>query len=255
MSADDNDFGLLDDPKQRLGKTEWEDVLIEKGIISAPPPQPDEDEMYTAQVERAQEKKQNAKNKMSLDQVNAAMDDNPDDDEFAALRRKRIAEMKEKALKNKFGKLLPISQQDYSNEVTKASEQVTVVCHLFIWSKPECQLMNQCLEKLADKFKHVKFCKIVAQDAIPNFPDRSAPTILVYRQGNIVLQKEGLSDLGGLKMNAEALEWVLAQAGIVETELTEDPRQELYKTKVNRGPQARRTKDGEDDSDDDMDDA
>lgn len=70
--ADDGDYG---------GKTEWEDALIKhgkrivdsllmlapdwsdtvfrKGIMAAPEKGPDEDEEYTEQVERAQERKQN----------------------------------------------------------------------------------------------------------------------------------------------------------------------------------------------------
>jgi len=74
--------------------------------------------------------------------------------------------------------------------------------------------MNQVLTKLAAKFKvrrsphycllpetcsltspafdtllsqHVKFVKIIAQDAIPNFPDRSAPTLLIYRNVRSIL--------------------------------------------------------------------
>ena len=46
-------------------------------------------------------------------------------------RRQRIAEMKEKAAKEKFGSVTQISKPDFVTEVTKASEQSWVICHLF----------------------------------------------------------------------------------------------------------------------------
>ena len=42
-----------------------------------------------------------------------------------------------------------------------------------------------------------------------------------------------LKELGGPKVNAEIVEWVLQEAGILETDLEEDPRNSL-RTNVRR---------------------
>ena len=42
-----------------------------------------------------------------------------------------------------------------------------------------------------------------------------------------------LRDLGGRKVNADIVEWVLQEAGVVETDLEEDPRN-LSRTNVYR---------------------
>lgn len=96
------------------------------------------------------------------------------------ISQRRLAEMKAKQAADKFGNFQLIGQADYKREVTEAKD-VYVVLLLFMFSQPDCQLMQQNLAQLSAKHKYVKFCRIVAQDAIPNFPERNVPTILVYK--------------------------------------------------------------------------
>lgn len=45
-------------------------------------------------------------------------------------RRKRLAEMKAAAKKNKFGSVLPLERPEYVREVTEASNECWVVLHM-----------------------------------------------------------------------------------------------------------------------------
>lgn len=53
---------------------------------------------------------------------------------------------------------------------------------------------------------------------------RNLPTLFIYNKGSIIKQFTTLRDLGGKKVNVDIIEWVLQQAGIIETDLEEDPR-------------------------------
>lgn len=53
---------------------------------------------------------------------------------------------------------------------------------------------------------------------------RNLPALFIYNKGSIIKQITTLRDLGGKKVNVDIVEWVLQQAGIIETDLEEDPR-------------------------------
>ena len=55
------------------------------------------------------------------------------------------------------------------------------------------------------------------------------PTLLFYYKGEVKANIVGLGTLGGLKANVDTVEWVLAKAGALQTELEDDPRKRLEK--------------------------
>lgn len=161
-------------------------------------------------------------------------------------------------MKEKFGQLYQIGEKDFVNEVSKAGQDLWVILHLFIYSKVECQLLNQCMSTLAPKFRAIKFLKIVANECIHNYPTQNCPTILIYRNGDVAKQIVGLEMFGGLKMTAKSLEWTLAQSGVLTTDLEEDPRKKQPLININRsfitkGAKAPKANDDNDDDDDDQD--
>ncbi len=46
--------------------------------------------------------------------------------------------------------------------------------------------LNVCLQQLAIKYPYTKFLKIIATEATANYDDVALPTLLVYRQGQLV---------------------------------------------------------------------
>eukprot|EP01133_Synstelium_polycarpum_P016757 gene16757-19923_t len=214
------------------GKTEWDDIQIRLGNMEAPPKELTEDEIYTlveeaAQLYHAKEKEAKLKGASLEDLIE--MEDDEDEDVLENLRKKRIAQMKEEALRNKFGELYHISEPSYKQEVTEAKGYIVVV-HLFKQGIPQCQLVNDHLQVLAKKFKATKFVKIRSEEAIHNYPDRNLPTILVYAAGDIVGQVITLAKVGGDSVTSKDLEWALSRFGAFKTDMTQDPRTVVKKT-------------------------
>jgi hypothetical protein len=126
-----------------------------------------------------------------------------------------------------------------------------VVVHLYQDRVEDCRVLEEVLRAVAAKFKAVKFLKIRSTSAIENWPDRNLPTLFVYRDGELRTQMLGLKKVGGKKAQARDLEWWLAQAGVVETEMEEDPREEEGRERRREGWRARegRWAHGEEDED------
>lgn len=190
---------------------------------------------------------------MSLQQLDEHEDD-IDEDALGVYRKKRLAELKEQQRLSRFGQVYSVGQTDYKQAVTEASKECFVVVHLMENGSDECSLMNRCLEEIARRFPAIKFVKIMAQEAIPNFPRDRCPTVLVYRDGNIASQFVQMSAWAGLKTTPDVVEWVLSRSvkGMLKSDLTQDPRNDLLKTKVQfPGRRAASNHDDDDDDDDD----
>eukprot|EP00301_Raphidiophrys_heterophryoidea_P027703 c9785_g1_i2.p1 GENE.c9785_g1_i2~~c9785_g1_i2.p1 ORF type:complete len:267 (+),score=57.69 c9785_g1_i2:111-803(+) len=150
------------------------------------------------------------------------LEDDIDDDVLAAYRNKRMAELKAQVARNKFGDLVQISAQDWKREVTDVVG-FDVVVLLWLSGIPQANLMSSIFRQLARKFKDVKFVQIKATDAIPKFPEHQCPTILVYRTGNIIQQWVCLTPFNGDDTTADDVEWELAEAGVLKTDMQEEP--------------------------------
>jgi hypothetical protein len=84
--------------------------------------------------------------------------------------------------------------------------------------------LDNALSELAVEHQEVKFLKIRGNAAIPNYPDRNCPTLLVYSNDVICKTWMGLRDFGGEEMGKKELEWKLGEYGIVKTKMKEPPR-------------------------------
>lgn len=188
-----------------------------------------------------------------LDELHDELDD-LDNTAFEKYREARLREMKESQAKNKFSGLTHVTAQDYVQEVTNAEEGITVILHLYQDYVPECTRLNEVLQELSLRHKEVKFCKIKSKDANADYPDSCLPTLLIYKDGQVLDRVVALKKNGGQPVTADGLEWRLAQQGFVKTELEEDPFKDLSfaKMRVLHGQKARMVGDG-DSSDEDSD--
>lgn len=203
--------------------SEWDEALIKHKIKDAPQREMTVDEAQLLDQEVMAE----AKARMKYDKTETEMAEHEDDieeKELRLMRAKRVAAMKAARLKNKFGAVFHIQEQDYKCEVTEAAEQagVWVVCHLYS-VKDECDLLNRHMDTLAKKFKAVKFVKIKSTQAIPNYPDSKTPTLLLYTQGDIAQTLVGPGLFGGRGMTAGSLEFGLGNMGVLDTDIEENP--------------------------------
>lgn len=94
-------------------------------------------------------------------------DDLDEDDEFTQqFYANRLAELKSKAQKIKYGQVIEISRDEYIREVTNAPPEDFVVLHLYQNSNEFCNLINQHLPQIAIKYGQVKIIKIIATKCI-----------------------------------------------------------------------------------------
>lgn len=169
----------------------------------------------------------------TLDQLNELEDEVPDD-EMEILRKKRRDELKKQAQRNKFGRLISISEPEWKTEVTEAEKDHFVVVFMHAAGKEECTLVERVCVQMAAKFKDVKFVKIEGRLAVRNWPDQNCPTLFVYYGGDIKLQLIGFDSMGGQRCSVQTLEWALSRIGVCKTDLVEDPLLEVQRTKFNR---------------------
>ncbi|KAJ2493736.1 phosducin [Coemansia sp. RSA 2050] len=197
--------------------TEWNDILRKHGIL----PQQikiTQNDIYDSAVAKAQEEESERLGKLDLDEL-AELEDEEDDQVLEQYRQQRLAEIKAKADKERFGELRYISEPDYKREVTEASKDSWIVVHLFRDSIPECKLMNKFLGELAQQYRATKFVKIISVECIHNYPDSNLPTLLVYGKGDMRGQLVRLDRFGGMRSKRKDIEGYLKGLGAVDPAL------------------------------------
>ncbi|KAJ8329488.1 Proteolipid protein 2 [Batrachochytrium dendrobatidis] len=200
--------------------TEWNDVLRDKGIL---PPKPKELEItedeIAQMIDKTVHEMQHGKalEDRTLDELDE-LEDLEDDRVLESYRRQRMADMKAQLAAERFGSVIQISKPDYNIQVTEASKTAWVVVHMFQSYASSCKLLNAILDRLAEKHKSTKFCKIVADLCIPNYPDKNLPTLLIYGEGDMRKQLIGMDAFGGTGATVESVETVLATLGAISAD-------------------------------------
>lgn len=197
--------------------TEWNDVLRAHGVIPEKPPSP------TAQLEEAVEialesAHANRLEHKTLDELDEIDEDGLEDEEFVEMyRQKRIAEIQAQAAKERFGEVVRISKPDYTGEVTEASDNgVTVLLHISNSGVTQSKLLSALFQRVAPKFRDVKFVEIDSKQINDRYPPENCPTILVYRNKDVVKQIITLNTIGGNSTNLRDIEKFLVTVGAVK---------------------------------------
>ncbi|CAN0140276.1 unnamed protein product [Discosporangium mesarthrocarpum] len=193
-----------------------QDILINKGIL-------DEDEVLRGKgidpnerrleeaVSKAREaeieriKSRTVEDKLagaSLEEMDEMEDDFDDDGMLEKYRARRLAEMRTKAMAERFGEVYEISKADWVKDVTEASKEVSVVAHLYEDGIVECRVMQAALRALAPRFKEVKFVEIKSVQAVEKWPESNLPTLFIYKDGSLATQLIRIEALGGKQVRA-----------------------------------------------------
>ena len=152
-----------------------------------------------------------------LDELDELEED--EDEEFLEIyRQQRMKEMAALAQKSKYGTVYPISKPDYAREVTEASSEAPVLVNLTsgMGTNIESRILAELWRESAKEFGEVKFCEIRGDQAIEGYPDKNCPTILVYKDGNIVKQYVTLAMLDSLKTSMKNIDNLLIEVGAVK---------------------------------------
>ena len=205
----------VDDPN---ADTEWNEILRKHKVIPERPPSPRKalEEAYVATQQLLHETRLEGKDLDELDEL----EDLEDDDFLESYKRKRIAEM-DRLKRAPHGQVYPLTKAEYSKEVTEVSmgtaEEgagegagegegereggVPVLVNLTALASGhvESRVLSSLWRAAATKYPDIKFCEMRADLAIENYPERNCPTVLVYRNGNIVRQIVTLKEWGGVE--------------------------------------------------------
>lgn len=194
--------------------TEWNDILRSKGIIPEKEPDPTE-QLEEALADAIAKQHENRLEDLDIDELEA-LEDEEDEDFVAIYKQKRMAEMRQLASREKFGSIYPISKPEWQREVTEASKDATVFVHLSNESQLQSRLLSIILREAAQKFKEIKFCEIEGQRAIEGYPEKNCPTILIYKDGELVKQLVTLLMLNGNDTTLKHVEALLVDLGSID---------------------------------------
>lgn len=193
--------------------TEWNDILREKGVIPQKEPDPTE-QLEEALADAIAKQNENRLEDLDLDELDA-LEDDEDEDFLEIYKQKRLQEIKQLSSKEKFGSVLPISKPEWQKEVTDASKEHVVFVHLTCESQIQSRLLSVILRTAASKFKDIKFCEIEGRRAIEGYPDKNCPTILIYKDGDMLKQLITLLMLNGNDTSLKDVEKLLVDLNCI----------------------------------------
>lgn len=205
--------------------TEWDEVLQKKfgnNFVKEDKVKEDEQRKGTPRT-------------MKKEETNVAIfenerdDENDDDDDedeeeeafMKSYREKRIAEMifmrkeekeDEKEEKNNNVRrneyMMHVSHEQWTKEVTEVSHSHPVLVLLTKENSKACFTLERVMEDVARTYRtsRTKFRRAEARDIIPNYPERNVPTLILYRNGDVVENIVGIEQFGGMNgVNTETV--------------------------------------------------
>ena len=202
--------------KQTKQTTEWDEMVVQKKFGG-----------NFVKEEEVKERKGTTRT-MKKEETNAAIfeherdDENDDDDEeeeefMKSYREKRISEMmlmqkeKEKEEKNnnfRHEYMMHVSHEQWTKEVTEVSRSHPVLVLLTKENSKACYPLERVMEDVARTYRtsRTKFRRAEARDIIPNYPERNVPTLILYRNGDVVENIVGIEQFGGMNgVNTETV--------------------------------------------------
>ncbi|KAK4673768.1 Proteolipid protein 2 [Podospora pseudopauciseta] len=203
----------IDDPN---ADTEWNEILRKHKIIPEKPPSPTPmiQEAILEARRLAHENRLEGKDLSDLD----SLEDEEDEDFLESYRQKRLQELSALSKKSIHGSVYPLSKPDYQRDVTEASNNGPVFVHLAssLSTNVESRVLGQLWRQAAEEYGDIKFCEMPANRAIEGYPEKNCPTILVYKNGDIVKQIVTLMTVGGPRMSMLELDNLLVEVGAVK---------------------------------------
>jgi hypothetical protein len=148
------------------------------------------------------------------------LDDLEDEEDEAFLekyRQMRMAELNSLQKKSVHGSVYPLTKPEYQREVTDASSKGPVFVHLTasMGTNVESRVLSELWRQAAKEYGDIKFCEMRANQAIENYPERNCPTILVYKNGDIIKQIVTLATIGGVRTNMMKIDDILVETGAI----------------------------------------
>ena len=185
------------------------DILRKHGVIPEKPPSPTP-MIEEAIVEGRRIAHENRLEGKDLDEL-AELEDDEEEAFLEQYKQQRMREIASLQKKSVHGSVYPLTKPEYSREVTEASNSGAVFVNLTSTTNTnvESRVLSELWRQAAQEYGDIKFCEMRADHAIEGYPEKNCPTILVYRNGDIVKQIVTLMTVGGPRMNMMNLDQLL----------------------------------------------
>ncbi|KAI2809264.1 hypothetical protein BLOT_000411 [Blomia tropicalis] len=159
----------------------------------------------------------------NLNSEDGLIDDDENDPFMKEYIAKRMREMLERyqqrEAKKLFGELQYLNDGESFLAITddKDLKNVLIITHVYNRKIAECKMMNSCLDKLAKKYQHVKFCCLDASIAGMSyeFVKYGVPALLVYKNGDLVGNFVSLGEEFGKEFDDNDVEDFLVENNIL----------------------------------------
>lgn len=209
------------------------DAAIEAGLVERPERLITVDEFNTAYCEELSKEFDRMRHDRSVAELEEAEEDGFDDDALIAqLRARRIEELKQaRTQKAQAKELREIDPFDFEQQVKVPSRQGFVLLLVYRASHSDSMQLQTLLRNFSHSHTDVLCIQMHVSQHIANLPPQDCPVLLVYRHEKVVKQFVRLDSFAGKETNGDVLEWQLAEHGICETNLEEDPRIRIDKAK------------------------
>jgi len=143
--------------------------------------------------------------------------DDSDEEEFQKFKLERI-KLAQASLPV-FGGFERLSKEEWTEAIKHTHELVYVIAHLYENDVPACTKLNLCLEALAPRFPHVRFCRVRSTEAMKGYSRAGLPTIIVYKAGDMVSSFVKVTDSIGALTDVSVAQF-LAKQGILRDQAT-----------------------------------
>ena len=171
---------------------------------------------FVVKEEEVKEDEQRKGTRRIKNDEDAGEEDEEDEEFMKSYREKRISEMlmqkeKEKEEKNnnfQRNEYMHVSHEQWTKEVTEVSRSHPVLVLLTKENSKACYPLERVMEDVARKYRtsRTKFRRAEARDIIPNYPERNVPTLILYRNGDVVENIVGIEQFGGMNgVNTETV--------------------------------------------------
>lgn len=153
------------------------------------------------------------------DEFDAELDELMNDDFLHEFQKRRMNEMLAMSgMLPKFGQVLALKNGDeFLQSVDQENKNITVIIHIYEDKFRACKTMNKCLVQLAQEYPTVKFCKILSTVAglSKNFKTVALPTLLIYKNGQVIGNFIRLGDEFGDEFYASDVEGYLIEHALL----------------------------------------
>ncbi|CAL6300612.1 unnamed protein product [Bathycoccus prasinos] len=111
-------------------------------------------------------------------------------------------------LQKKFGNFVKVEVEEDNHEERNDDATKNEQTNAIFDEIKACYRLERVMEDVAHKYRlsRTKFRRAEARDIIPNYPERNLPTLILYRNGDVVENIVGIEQFGGMNgVNTETV--------------------------------------------------